>query len=211
MAATRTRSALVFYALREYRPFAPDNRTSNLMAKRGHKSNLSVGVTNEIAAVQRTRRRDYSGDKRWQYLLTGWSCTFPAMWDSIDPSNQIPVFSSTRDSGSCVFDSQRRVVGLIDSGDQSYRVVRILGKEGEKTKETLQGRREGRRHSEGKPGDWQKVEEDHKDPEARDLLTGQAVKNVTPDMTFVTMILESIRKFTGMEVEIIIVQYVGIG
>lgn len=83
-------------------PFETEDRIPVLVAKRGQRSGLSFGITNEIEAVQRT-----------PYTEDG-SPAISLHWLVLDIKEG--HFSTWGDSGSCVFDMTGRVLGILDAG-----------------------------------------------------------------------------------------------
>lgn len=172
-------------------PFAGDDRTSHLVAKRGQTTGFRFGITNEIEAV----RRIPFGKK---YPLVS---LYLLVLDFVGGH-----FSQPGDSGSCVFDCTCRAMGILDGGERVKDVVRYMKKyhldtgaglpnvsavpsqeilpEGLGLKEPIEPLKEA------KPGEG--PEKPGEDP--------------SPDVTFVTpiqWILEDIREFTGCEPEIL--------
>lgn len=84
-----------------------NQRQSVTIAKRGMKTGLTFGVTNEIKAVVRTVLGNTVG---WEWIVIN--------------EDDEKKFSGGGDSGACVFDMSGEVVGLVTSGGTAERVVR---------------------------------------------------------------------------------------
>ncbi|EFX01451.1 hypothetical protein CMQ_6393 [Grosmannia clavigera kw1407] len=168
-------------------PFACDDRTSHLVAKRGQTTGLRFGITNEIEAVRRTPFG--KGQSLVSYHLL--------VLDFVGGH-----FSQPGDSGSSVFDWTGRVMGILDGGERVKNVVRYMKKYHLET-------------GAGLP-DVSDVPSQESLPEGFAQLTASAIlgldepieplgdampgEDPSPDVTFVTpiqWILEDIREFAG--------------
>ncbi|RYO73591.1 hypothetical protein DL764_010555 [Monosporascus ibericus] len=74
-------------------------KNQNMVGKRGARTGLTFGVKNEIEAVIRSPGCGLDGQLTWEMLIV--------------PSKDYEKFSDGGDSGSCVFDFEGRIVGLV--------------------------------------------------------------------------------------------------
>lgn len=98
-------------------PFDPNEhgRTGHIVAKTGAKTALIVGITNEIEAVRRIQFESETG---------GPIVAFHMLVVGLNGGN----FPQPGDSGAYVFDTTGRVMGVVDAGVASSKVMRCMRK-----------------------------------------------------------------------------------
>ncbi|KAK3349165.1 hypothetical protein B0T25DRAFT_547372 [Lasiosphaeria hispida] len=167
-------------------------RRSIQVAKRGARTGLTCGMTNEIKAVIRTPTSDGKRLRAWEWIVVGCAST----------SGGIANFSQEGDSGAAVFDYHGRVVGFLGSGFSHGKIT----KKGEKTAAAEVVPRLWKHHSlddEELPQDPGKAN----DPKIEDAPPeGFRAYSAGTDLSFVTpvdIVFGDIQLETGCNVEVI--------
>ncbi|ERT00374.1 hypothetical protein HMPREF1624_03745 [Sporothrix schenckii ATCC 58251] len=163
-------------------------RTSHVVGKMGAKTGLTFGLTNEIEAVRHVP---------FETQVGGPVVAFHLIVLGIDGG----AFSRPGDSGSCVFDTTGRVVGIVDAGVGSASATRYWRKH-------MRGGDVGDGDGQTNFPDVDAVSDQSRPPTGFSTWGRQSTDDSAPeiDVTFVTPIqwvMDDIRKLTGSEPEII--------